>query len=129
AGDLLGAFLYRAPRSFAFQWRRNGAVIAGATTSTRIASRAGLYSCRVTAANAAGGKTQRSSDHKVFPDTKITEVKIDHSKQSAKFSFTGVGRPTGFQCALIKAKKNPEKKAKPHFSSCSSPKGYKHLKA
>src|SRR5207248_8088615 len=98
AGDLLGAFLYRAPRSFAFQWRRNGAVIAGATTSTRIASRAGLYSCRVTAANAAGGKTQRSSDHKVFPDTKITEVKIDHSKQNAKFSFRGGGRPTGLQC-------------------------------
>jgi hypothetical protein len=59
--DLLSAFLYRAPRSFAYQWTVGGAPIAGATTSSVIASSPGDYRCEVTATNAAGSTTQTSA--------------------------------------------------------------------
>ncbi len=60
APDLLGAFLYRAPASYAFQWTRNGADIAGAQDSKLTADVPGAYRCRVTAANLAGNDTQTS---------------------------------------------------------------------
>src|SRR5262249_22228905 len=59
--DLLSAFLYRAPRSFAYQWTVGGAPIAGATASSVIASSPGDYRCAVTATNAAGSTTQTSA--------------------------------------------------------------------
>src|SRR5207237_9491295 len=46
AGDLLGAFLYRAPQRFAYRWIRNGADISGATGSSYHAAMGGKYSCR-----------------------------------------------------------------------------------
>jgi hypothetical protein len=49
-----GAFLYRAPTSFAYQWRRNGEDIAGATDAKLTAATPGTYDCRVTATNQAG---------------------------------------------------------------------------
>lgn len=61
APDLPGAFLYRAPQSFAFQWRLNGADIGGANSSTYTPSAAGSYSCRVTATNRAGSASQTSA--------------------------------------------------------------------
>lgn len=63
--DLLGAFLYRAPESLAYQWTLNGSAIAGATTSSYTASTAGSYTCRVTATNQAGNSTQTSAPHAV----------------------------------------------------------------
>ena len=61
APDLLGAFVYRAPQSFAFQWRLNGADIGGANNSTYTPSGPGSYSCRVTASNRAGSASQTSA--------------------------------------------------------------------
>jgi PKD domain len=60
APDLLGSFLYRAPRSFAYQWQRDGADIAGATSATYTPTEPGSYSCRVTASNQAGSASQAS---------------------------------------------------------------------
>jgi hypothetical protein len=59
--DLLSAFLYRAPRSFAYQWTVGGVPIAGATASSVIVSSPGDYRCAVTATNAAGSTTQTSA--------------------------------------------------------------------
>ena len=64
----------------------------------------------------------------LLPNTKITEAKIDPANNRAKFKFKARGKSTGFQCALVKAKKHKKhKKAKPHFSSCRSPKTYTGL--
>jgi DNA-binding beta-propeller fold protein YncE len=63
APDLLGAFLYRAPASFAYQWKRNGGDIA--TGPTFMPNLAGDYTCTVTATNQAGSTSQTSSVKKV----------------------------------------------------------------
>jgi DNA-binding beta-propeller fold protein YncE len=65
APDLVGAFLYRAPRSFAYAWSRDGAPVAGAATSSLTASAPGAYRCQVTATNQAGSATQTSAPHSV----------------------------------------------------------------
>src|SRR5436305_1459953 len=49
AADVLGAFLYRAPASFAYRWQRDGSDIAGADQQTYTPPAAGSYTCRVTA--------------------------------------------------------------------------------
>jgi hypothetical protein len=63
APDLLGAFLYRVPQGFAYQWSRDGAAIAGATGSTHSPTATGTYRCTVTGANAAGSSSQTSGPH------------------------------------------------------------------
>jgi DNA-binding beta-propeller fold protein YncE len=60
APDLLGAFLFRAPASFAYQWARDGSDVPGATGPTFTPTAGGSYSCRVTATNQAGSATQTS---------------------------------------------------------------------
>ena len=65
AGDLLGSFLFRAPRSFAYAWLRDGVPIEGATDSTYTPASGGSYSCQVTAANHAGASSQTSSPRAV----------------------------------------------------------------
>jgi DNA-binding beta-propeller fold protein YncE len=63
APDLLGSFLYRAPQTFAYQWRRDGTDLTGAPDPTKshyAPTVAGSYSCRVTATNRAGSATQTS---------------------------------------------------------------------
>jgi hypothetical protein len=127
AANLLGAFLYRAPNSFAYQWSKDGTTTPGATTSTLTASQPGSYTCKVTATNQAGSASQTSAPHVVLPTPTITKAKIKSSKHSAKFTFKATGAP-GFQCALIKKPKKHHKAATPHFKSCTSPKTYKHLK-
>lgn len=61
APDLLGSFLYRAPQSFAYQWRLNGADIGGANAPQYTATTPGSYACRVTATNRAGSASQTSA--------------------------------------------------------------------
>jgi len=63
ASDLLASFLFRAPASFAYQWKRNGANIATGPTFTP--TQAGDYTCTVTAANQAGSTSQTSAVKKV----------------------------------------------------------------
>jgi DNA-binding beta-propeller fold protein YncE len=61
ADNLLGSMLYRAPRSFSFNWTNNGAPVAGATTPSITATTPGSYVCHVTATNFAGSTAQASS--------------------------------------------------------------------
>jgi hypothetical protein len=56
------------------------------------------------------------------PDTAITKSTIKKKKRSARFEFKAIGPATGFKCALKKGR------AKPSFSSCASPKSYRHLR-
>jgi hypothetical protein len=60
AADLPGCHLYRAPQSFAYQWRRDGTDITGATAAEYKASAPGRYTCLVTATNQAGSAAQTS---------------------------------------------------------------------
>ena len=64
APDLVGAFLYRAPTSFAYEWRRNGGPVIseGQTFTPQLV---GDYTCTVTATNEAGSTSRVSSVKKV----------------------------------------------------------------
>ena len=66
AADLLSGFRYRAPQSVAYQWTVGGSPIAGATTSSLLASAPGDYRCEATATNAAGSTTQTSTPFTVL---------------------------------------------------------------
>jgi DNA-binding beta-propeller fold protein YncE len=72
--DLLGAFLYRAPDTFAYQWSLDGADIAGATSAFYTAEAPGSYTCRVTATNAAGSTAQTSAAHAVLGSSPAAPV-------------------------------------------------------
>jgi hypothetical protein len=129
AADIPGAFLYLAPRSFAYQWSVNGHPIGGATASFYTASVSGAYTCAVIAANAAGASVESSAQDIVgAARAKLTKSKISGRHRTAAFSFTAVGDATGFQCALVKQPSRKHKKApKPKYRACSSPKTYKKL--
>ena len=73
APDLLGAFLFRAPRSsFEYQWLMDGGEIGGETAATFTPTEPGSYTCRVTASNQAGSSSQTSADVTVpAPETEI----------------------------------------------------------
>ncbi len=62
APDLLGAFLYRAPHDFTYQWQKDGTDISGADQSTFTPSEPGSYTCKVTASNHAGETTSEASE-------------------------------------------------------------------
>jgi DNA-binding beta-propeller fold protein YncE len=67
--DLPGSSYYRAPHQLAYQWTRDGAAIAGATGPQLSARTPGIYSCTVTATNAAGSTSSQSPAHSVeVPD-------------------------------------------------------------
>jgi hypothetical protein len=57
------------------------------------------------------------------PNTQITKAKISQRRKKAKFNFRATGNATGFECQL--ERKRHKLKA---FSSCVSPKVYKHLR-
>jgi hypothetical protein len=61
AADAPEAQLYRAPRSVAYSWLKNGVPIAGAAGSTLLAAEPGGYACRSTATNAAGSSVSTSA--------------------------------------------------------------------
>ena len=63
APDLLGGFLFRAPASFAYQWKKNGSNIATGATFTP--TEVGDYTCTVTAKNLAGEASRSSAVKKV----------------------------------------------------------------
>jgi hypothetical protein len=56
-------------------------------------------------------------------NTIISKAKINRHRRTAAFTFTATGA-SGFRCALLKPTHHP----KATFSSCRSPKTYKHLK-
>jgi hypothetical protein len=59
--DYPGGFVYQSPRTFAYQWTLKGTPVAGATTATLNATKAGSYACVVTAANQVGSASQTSA--------------------------------------------------------------------
>ena len=71
ASDHLGAFFYRVPQSFAFQWSLDGKNVAGANGATHTATSPGEYRCAVTATNAAGSSSQTSAPSSV----RVTDIK------------------------------------------------------
>ena len=85
AGDVLGAFLYRAPRAFTYTWSRNGQDIAGAVGDTITARRRGEYRCRVTAQNQAGATTQLSRTVAVFS---VGRPKLNRRRGTARLPVT-----------------------------------------
>ena len=78
AADFPGSFVYQAPRTYAYQWSRNGKAIAGATATTYRATKAGSYTCTVTAANQTGSASQTSAGLKV----KAAKVKLTTKKKA-----------------------------------------------
>ncbi len=94
AGDLLESFLYRAPQQISLQWLRNDRPLAGATTSSLVASEVGDYVCRVTASNGAGSSAKESAPVNVTATLKLGRALIDPEKGIAKLpvatSGTGV---------------------------------------
>lgn len=76
--DFPGSFVYQAPRSFAYQWLRNGSPIGGATASTFTAKSAGQYSCAVTATNHIGSAAQTSAATNV----KAAKIKLTTKKKA-----------------------------------------------
>ncbi len=115
APDLLGSFVYRAPQSFAYQWSRDGADIAGATGASYTAPVPGDYRCLVAATNEVGSISQVSDPHQVsVPSAVITDRPRNKTKKrKGTFEFTGRGATAiaGFHCSLD---------AGP-FVACSSP--------
>jgi DNA-binding beta-propeller fold protein YncE len=77
APDYPGSFVYQAPRTFAYQWTRNGTPIAGAVATTFKAKSAGSYACAVTATNQTGSASQASAPVKV----KAAKVKLAVKKK------------------------------------------------
>jgi hypothetical protein len=78
AADFAGGFVYQAPRTFAYQWVRDGAPIGGATAATFAATSAGSYTCTVTATNQAGTAAQTSAAINV----KAAKIKLTTKKKA-----------------------------------------------
>ena len=85
--------------------------------------------------NASGTYYARGPQTAPALTSSIAKSKISSKSEEAKFTFAdsaGTGGSsgaflTGFQCALVNLS-NHKHSSKPHFSSCKSPKTYKHLK-
>ena len=75
APDLLGAFLYRAPRSFAYEWQKDGVGPILGTDANFTPTEAGSYTCRVTATNQAGSDSQTSAPHSVTANPTVNFVR------------------------------------------------------
>ncbi len=94
APDLLSGFLYRAPHSLSYQWTLSGTPIAGATTSSVLASSPGEYRCEETAGNAAGSTTQTSAATTVSAAPALTSS-APVVGGSTKAGFSGSVDPEG----------------------------------
>lgn len=79
APDLLGSFVFRAPRSFAYSWQLGGTDIAGAGASTLTPVKPGSFSCRVSASNFAGSGSQASAPLAVVTIAKLTGLSLTNS--------------------------------------------------
>jgi DNA-binding beta-propeller fold protein YncE len=88
AADYPGSFVYQAPRTYAYQWTRNGTPVGGATVATLIAKSAGSYACTVTATNQSGSASQSSAGVNVkAAKLKLSTKKKAHAKPGQVVSF------------------------------------------
>lgn len=78
AADYPGSFVYQSPRTFAYQWTKNGKAVKGATGAKYNAKSAGTYACVVTAANQTGSASQTSKGLNV----KAAKVKLTTKKKA-----------------------------------------------
>ena len=78
AADYPSSFVYQSPRTFAYQWKRNGKAVKGATGAKYNAKLAGSYTCLVTAANQTGSASQTSKGLNV----KAAKVKLTTKKKA-----------------------------------------------
>ena len=123
APDLLGAFLFRAPRSsFEYQWLMDGGEIGGETAPTFTPTEPGTYACRVTASNQAGSSSQTSADVTVpAPQPPQTQVDSGPSGRTndptPTFTFSSPDTGSSFECKVDSGS----------YSACSSPKTTPHL--
>jgi DNA-binding beta-propeller fold protein YncE len=101
--DYAGSFVYQAPRSYAYQWTRNGKPISGAGASTFSAKSAGKYACLVTAANQAGTTGQTSG---------ALNVKAAKLKLSPKKARAQAGRVATFKLKVVNQGDIKSKKGK-----------------
>ena len=74
APDLLEAFLYRAPQSFAYEWQNDGVGPILGTDPNFTPTEAGSYTCRVTATNQAGSNSQTSAPHTVSAPVAVDDT-------------------------------------------------------
>ncbi len=85
ASDLVTALLYRAPRSFSYQWTLDGRALAGASSNSITASSPGEYRCLVTARNQAGHTRRTSAPHRISSFI-LGRVARDKRKGTAKLT-------------------------------------------
>ncbi|MQA75416.1 MAG: hypothetical protein GEU88_13910 [Solirubrobacterales bacterium] len=120
ASDLPGAFLFRAPRAFAYQWQLNGAEIPAATEPSITTTEPGTYTCRVTASNQAGDRSQTSAAHEVTsanahdvtPSNELRLGKLKRNKRRGTAKLT-VEVPGPGELALAKRKNVKPAKLQP----------------
>jgi hypothetical protein len=118
AADFAGSYLYQAPHTYAYQWVRNGAPIAGANASTFTIASAGSYGCTVTAANQAGSAVQSSPVLKVRPAKLLVKMKTRKVEAEPgtvgvfKFSVANKGDMPGKARLCVKAKKKAKRALK-----------------
>ena len=119
APDLLGAFLFRAPRSFQYQWLKDGTEIGGETDPTFTPTEPGSYACRVTASNRAGSSSQTSAEVTVSaPETQIDSGPSGLiGDATPTFSFHSSDPGNTFQCKVDSGS----------YGACNSPKTTSHL--
>ena len=92
AGDLLGSYLFRTPRNFAYAWLRDGVPIEGASNSTLTPAGGGSFSCQVTASNQAGAASQTSAARVVAdppPPLPPAKASFADTRSSIRVSRTG----------------------------------------
>lgn len=88
AEDYAGSFVYQAPRTFAYQWTKNGKAIGGAFSATFAAKSPGQYGCIVTAVNQTGTATQTGlAVNLKAAKLKLTTKKKAHAKPGKVVAF------------------------------------------
>ena len=85
APDLVESFLYRAPRSFAYRWSRDGIPLTGVSGNVLKTSSAGEYQCEAAAVNQVGVARQTSAARAVFT---IGKPKRNRRKGTAALPVT-----------------------------------------
>jgi DNA-binding beta-propeller fold protein YncE len=98
APDLLGAFLYRAPANFTYQWTKNGTTPVGTDSPAFEPTEAGDYTCTVTATNQAGEASQTSAAFNVpaqVPDVTTAPHFADHSPLPIDGAYPNFQAPVG----------------------------------